>query len=125
MNLSINPDKDNKAKGLIFFDNDGIDTIENNDYIRIDLNYENGKLDVKTKMKDDFNYEYNDNILGRIELYGTNNKEKCNIQITLSDGTEVNKSMEKEAENDKFYIDFSKEEEYAINKINNIQFLSE
>lgn len=122
MNLSINPDKDNKAKGLIFFDNDGIDTIENNDYIRIDLNYENGKLDVITKMKDDFNYEYKDNILGRIELYGTNNKEKCNIQITFSDGTVVNKSMEKEAENDKFYIDFSQEEKYAINNINNIQF---
>ena len=122
MNLSINPDKDNKAKGLIFFDNDGIDTIENNDYIRIDLNYENGKLDVITKMKDGFNYEYQDNILGRVELYGTNNKEKCNIQITFSDGTVVNKSMEKEAENDKFYIDFSQEEKYAINNINNIQF---
>ena len=76
MNLIINPDKDNKAKGLIFFDNDGINTIENKEYIRIDLNYENDQLIINTTKKDGFIYDYQDNILGRIDLLGTNNKQK-------------------------------------------------
>jgi maltase-glucoamylase len=125
MNLSINPDKDNKAKGLIFFDNDGKETIENNDYIRIDLSYDNGNLDVNTTMKDGFVYKYKDNVLGRIELFGTNNKENCNIEITFNDETIINKTMQKDVQNDKFYIEFDQKEEFAINNINNIKFVSE
>ena len=125
MNLSINPDKDNKAKGLIFFDNDGKETIENNDYIRIDLSYDNGNLDVNTTMKDGFVYEYEDNVLGRIELFGTNIKENCNIEITFNDETIINKTMQKDVQNDKFYIEFNQKDEFAINNINNIKFVSE
>ena len=121
-NLIINPDGVNKAKGLIFFDNDGINTIENEEYIRIDLNYENNQLTVITTKKEGFNYDYQDNILGRIDLLGTNNKQNCNIKINFSDGKIVNLTMEKDLENDKFYYIFRETEKYAINDITKIIF---
>ena len=121
MNLIINPDKDKKAKGIIFFDNDGINTIENNDYIRIDLNYQDGQLNITTKMKEDFNYEYKDNIIGKIELLGTNNNQNCDIKIKFKNNNVVDTTMVLDSTNDKFYVDF-KEQEYAINDIINIEF---
>ena len=63
LNLIINPDKYDQAQGVIFFDNDGINTIENKEYIRIDLNYDSGILEINTTMKDEFDYEYDDNII--------------------------------------------------------------
>ena len=124
MNLIINPDKDNKAKGLIFFDNDGINTIENKEYIRIDLNYENNQLIINTTKKDGFIYDYQDNILGRIDLLGTNNKQNCNIIINFADGKIKNLTMDKDVENDKFYYIFKEEEKFVINDINKIIFES-
>ena len=124
MNLIINPDKDNKAKGLIFFDNDGINTIENKEYIRIDLNYENDQLIINTTKKDGFIYDYQDNILGRIDLLGTNNKQNCNIIINFADGKIKNLTMDKDVENDKFYYIFKEEEKFVINDINKIIFES-
>ena len=121
--VQVNPDKDNKAKGLIFFDNDGINTIENKEYIRIDLNYENNQLIINTTKKDGFIYDYQDNILGRIDLLGTNNKQNCNIIINFADGKIKNLTMDKDVENDKFYYIF-KEEEIVINDINKIIFES-
>lgn len=120
-NLIINPDGENKAKGLIFFDNDGINTIENNDYIRVDLNYDNGNLEINTTMKKDFEYQYKDNIIGKVELLGTNNKENCNIQIFNEDILILIYDMEKDIDNDKFYIDI-KDSGISINQITNIKF---
>ena len=123
-NLIINPDGVNKAKGLIFFDNDGINTIENEEYIRIDLNYENNQLTVITTKKEGFNYDYQDNILGRIDLLGTNNKQNCNIIINFADGKIKNLTMDKDVENDKFYYIFKEEKKFVINDINKIIFES-
>ena len=120
LNLIINPDEEKRAKGVIFFDNDGIDTIENEEYIRVDLNYDNGILTVNNTMKEEFKYEYNDNILGMIELFGTDNNEESNITIILKNSSVYNYFMSKDFENDKFYIKLK--ESLIINEINKIEF---
>ena len=121
LNLIINPDEEKRAKGVIFFDNDGIDTIENEEYIRVDLNYDNGILTVNNTMKEEFKYEYNDNILGMIELFGTDNNEESNIIIILKNSSVYNYFMSKDFENDKFYIKLN--ESLIINEINKIEFI--
>ena len=121
LNLIINPDEEKRAKGVIFFDNDGIDTIENEEYIRVDLNYDNGILTVNNTMKEEFKYEYNDNILGMIELFGTDNNEESNITIIIKNSSVYNYFMSKDFENDKFYIKLN--ESLIINEINKIEFI--
>ena len=123
LNLIINPDRDNKAQGVIFFDNDGINTIENKDYLRIDLNYDNGTLNVKILKKEEFIYDYRDNYINKIELFGTNNNENCNIEILFKNETRFNNIMKKDKVNDKFYIYLeSFENEFLLNEINKINF---
>ena len=99
-NLLIFPDENNKAKGLIFFDNDEVNTIENKEYIRIDLDYENGTLSVNTTMKEGFQYAYKDNIIGKIELVDSINNN-CDILINLKNKDSINDSMDKENETQK------------------------
>ena len=118
-NLLIFPDENNKAKGLIFFDNDEVNTIENKEYIRIDLDYENGTLSVNTTMKEGFQYAYKDNIIGKIELVDSINSN-CDILINLKNKDSINDSMDKE--NDKFVYDLNKDNEILINDIINIIF---
>ena len=123
LNLIINPDRDNKAQGVIFFDNDGINTIENKDYLRIDLNYDNGTLNVNIFKKEEFSYDYRDNYINKIELFGTNNNENCNIEILFKNETRFNNIMKKDKVNDKFYIYLeSFENEFLLNEINKINF---
>ena len=123
LNLIINPDRDNKAQGVIFFDNDGINTIENKDYLRIDLNYDNGTLNVNIFEKEEFSYDYRDNYINKIELFGTNNNENCNIEILFKNETRFNNIMKKDKVNDKFYIYLeSFENEFLLNEINKINF---
>ena len=124
INLIINPDKENKASGVIFFDNDGINTIEKGEYIRIDLNYNNGTLDIKTFKKNEFKYDYYDNIIDKIELFGTNNNENCDIEIYFKNSEIYKVNMEKDSENDKFYIHLNDiEHNFIINEINKIDFI--
>ena len=125
MNLIINPDKNDQAQGVIFFDNDGINTIENKEYIRIDLNYENNVMSVNTTVKDGFKYDYNDNFIGKIELWGESNKQDCNITINTM-YLEILQlgpiPMEKDEDNDKFYVDLS-ENNLELDKILNFEFI--
>ena len=124
LNLIINLDEDNKANGVIFFDNDGINTIESKEYIRVDLNYENNNLNVTTTVKEGFKYEFNDNILGVIELWGENNKEECNITINtmLFEQLQLGPyEMIKDYENDKFYFNLTIDS-LELNNILNIEF---
>ena len=124
INLIINPDKENKANGVIFFDNDGINTIEKGEYIRIDLNYNNGTLDVKTFKKNEFKYDYYDNIIDKIELFGTNNNENCDIEIYFKNSQIYKVNMEKDSDNDKFYVHLNDiEQNFIINEINKIDFI--
>ena len=122
MNLIINPDKNNKAQGTIFFDNDEAYTIENEDYIRVDLNYEIGTLNINTFKKNDFNYDYDDNILGKIELYGAKNKGNCSIIFYSNDEEIHTGDMEIDEYNDKFLFEFNSEKNVTIDEITKIKF---
>ena len=124
INLIINPDKEDKASGVIFFDNDGINTIEKGEYIRIDLNYNNGTLDIKTFKKNEFKYDYYDNIIDKIELFGTNNNGNCDIEIYFKNSQIYKVNMEKDSDNDKFYVHLNDiEHNFIINEINKIDFI--
>lgn len=125
INLIINLDENSKANGTIFFDNDGINTIENEEYIRFDLIYENNILNVISTLKENFIYEYNDTSLGIIELWGESNKQECNITINTKIIEQMQKGpypMEKDIENNKFYIDLHSDE-LKLEEILNIEFI--
>ena len=89
LNLIINPDNEGNSKGVIFFDNDGKDVIENNSYFRVDLDFKNKILNIKTNITDSNYYKYKDNILNRIEIWRISElfkninieKEKFNLLI--------------------------------------------
>ena len=69
LNIIINIDNKNESKGSIFFDNDGINTIKSKEFIRVDLFYSNKQLDIFTNRNNLEKYNYNDNILGKIEMW--------------------------------------------------------
>ena len=124
LNLIINLDENNKANGVLFYDNDGINTIEKKEYMRIDLNYEDDVLNVNTTVKDDFEYQYKDTNIGMLELWGESNKEGCNITIQTKDFLQLEIGpyiMKKDKENDKFYINMTIDE-LKLEQILNIRF---
>ena len=69
INLIINPDNEGNSKGVIFFDNDGNDIIEKNKYIRVDLEFKNKILNIKTNNINNKTYKYKDNLLKTIEIW--------------------------------------------------------
>ena len=69
INLIINPDHEGYSKGTIFFDNDEIDTIELEKYIRINLEFKNKILSVEVINKKKMDYIFKDNIINRIEIW--------------------------------------------------------
>ena len=124
LNLIINPDKDNKAKGVIFFDeSDGVDTIANNDYMRIDLSYDNGELIVNSTHREIYYTDPDmDMIIERIDLFGTNNKDTCKLNYTFNNNDPSINNMEKDVENDKFYYVFPENSTMFINRFINFKF---
>ena len=123
LNLIINVEN-SKASGVIIFDNDGINTIENKDYIRVDLNYGNNVLNVNTIKKDGIKYDYKDNILGILEIWGEDVNKDCKITInTKISGQETlgPYNMEKDKDNEKFYYDLSLVQ-VKLDEINNVKF---
>jgi alpha-glucosidase (family GH31 glycosyl hydrolase) len=69
LNLIINIDHMKQAKGVIFFDNEEIDTIKNQTYIRVNLFFFDKKLIVNTHKNKLENYNFNDHILNTIEIW--------------------------------------------------------
>jgi len=69
INLIININYIKQSKGIIFFDNDEVNTIENRKYYRVDLFFISKRLTIKTNKNKLKNYKYNDHILGKIELW--------------------------------------------------------
>ena len=69
INLLINPDNEGYSRGVIFFDNDESDIIENNNYIRVDLEFKNKILNIKVDNINNEIYNFKDNILNTIEIW--------------------------------------------------------
>ena len=69
MNLIININNLKESKGVIFFDNDEINTIKKMKYIRVDLTYRDKVLSINTNKNNLEKYNFDDHILGTIEFW--------------------------------------------------------
>ena len=121
LNLMINPDENKKAKGLIFLDNDEVNTIEEEKYFRIELDYDNGFLKVNTKSREDFIYNFEDNKIRIIEILGGGEHTSCLITINIIESEPIIGNMEYDENNDKFSFK-SENKDIFINEIKNIEF---
>ena len=115
INLIINPDHEGYSKGTIFFDNDEIDTIELEKYIRINLEFKNKILSVEVINKKKMDYIFKDNIINRIEIWRVNeimefNSKKDNEIVLKYDLTSKKEKQIKgkiDLINNKLIIDFN------------------
>ena len=115
INLIINPDHEGYSKGTIFFDNDEIDTIELEKYIRINLEFKNKILSVEVINKKKMDYIFKDNIINRIEIWRVNeimefNSKKDNEIVLKYDLTSKEEKQIKgkiDLINNKLIIDFN------------------
>ena len=125
LDLIININSSKQSTGEIFFDNDEKDTIKEKKYYRVDLNFLDNKLEIHTDKNNLTNYNYNDHILGNIELWNINNilditkeenkDKKFTFEINYLPDLNINKEIIEgnlDIENNKIVFDFSK-----INKI--------
>ena len=115
INLIINPDHEGYSKGTIFFDNDEIDTIELEKYIRVNLEFKNKILSVEVINKKKMDYIFKDNIINRIEIWRMNeimefNSKKDNEIVLKYDLTSKKEKQIKgkiDLINNKLIIDFN------------------
>ena len=122
INLIINPDHEGYSKGTIFYDNDEIETIEKNKYIRVNLEFKNKELIVKVINTSDKNYLYQDNIINRIEIWRINEiinindikNNSINLKYDLTEEKNQNINAKFDVINNKLISDF-KENNKDIN----------
>ena len=122
INLIINPDHEGYSKGTIFYDNDEIETIEKNKFIRVNLEFKNKELIVKVINTSDKNYLYQDNIINRIEIWRINEiinindikNNSINLKYDLTEEKNQNINAKFDVINNKLIIDF-KENNKDIN----------
>ena len=122
INLIINPDHEGYSKGTIFYDNDEIETIEKNKFIRVNLEFKNKELIVKVINTSDKNYLYQDNIINRIEIWRINEiinindiqNNSINLKYDLTEEKKQNINAKFDVINNKLIIDF-KENNKDIN----------
>ena len=135
INLIINIDYYNQSKGELFYDNDEINTIEENKYYRVEIFYSEKKLTFNTFKNNLDSYEYQDHILGKIELWRASqifvmndkNEQKTKmvlLNIKYADNT-VDENIEGiyDLDNDKIVFDVSNnDKKISIFNINEITF---
>ena len=121
INLIINIDDFKQSKGEIFYDNDETNTIEENKYYRVEMFFSEKKLTFNTFKNNLESYEYQDHILGKIELWraneifqmNDNNEQKTKmvmLNIKYSDNTkDENIEGIYDSINDKIVFDLSKD----------------
>ena len=132
INLIINIDNFNRSKGELFFDNDEVDTIENQKYYRVNMYFNGEKLIFTTSKNNLDKYNYKDHILGKIEFWrvkeiikSLDKSKKISINITFNEKINFSEDIEGiyDQENDKIIFDFSDDEkEISIFDINEIIF---
>ena len=122
LNLIINPNELKQSKGILFFDNDDINTIMKKTYYRIDMSFKENKLIINCQKNLIDKYNYNDNFLGKIEiwradeLFEIHNKEQkenlFKLNIVYSDNNKEIDNFEGsyEQENNKIIYDFSQKD---------------
>jgi alpha-glucosidase (family GH31 glycosyl hydrolase) len=102
INLIINPDQHKRSKGELFYDNDDNKTIEQKMYIKVDLLFDSNDLFIYTNKNNIDKYNYNDHILGNIEIWRANELFKIktdNNSSILFKGTLFFNNEDKKHEN--------------------------
>ena len=135
INLIINIDYYNQSKGELFYDNDEINTIEENKYYRVEIFYSEKKLTFNTFKNNLDSYEYQDHILGKIELWRAsqifvmNDKNEQKTKMVLLNIKYADNSVDEniegiyDLENDKIVFDVSNnDKKISIFNINEITF---
>ena len=128
LNLIINPDNRGCSYGTIFFDNDESDTLQENKFIRVDLEFKDKILKIVVN-SNDVKYIYSDDILNIIEIWRINeifkeetiNKGQINIKIQLKNEYIITNGFFYKAEN-KMKIYFV--ENVSLFEINEINFIN-
>ena len=123
LDLIINIDCNKQSQGVIFFDNDDRNTIKDKTFYRVELNYTNNELYIKTFENNLTKYDFKDNLLGVIEIWNANNifdskkKENKEEKISLEINYKINLNQEKEivegkydSDNNKLIFDLTKKE---------------
>ena len=124
INLIINIDQYGTSTGVIFFDNDEKDAVNNALYHKVDISYSEKKLTFTTTKNNMEKYDYNDHILGVIEFWRAsevfkieNDKDEKKTKIIKSKITFVNNKYNPEdvegaydKENDKVIFEISSTE---------------
>ena len=73
LDLIINVNSLKQSHGVIFFDNDDANTISDKKYYKVELNFTDNVMNICTEKNNLAKYNYNDHILGTIELWNANN----------------------------------------------------
>ena len=118
LNIIINPNDLKQSKGVLFFDNDNNDTIMKKSYYRIDLSFNGQKLMIKCNKNNLEKYNYNDHIIGKIEIWRANeifeinNIDQNSLNINLINDSKRIDNIEGiyDKDNNKIIYDFSKNE---------------
>ena len=118
LDLIININDLKQSSGVIFFDNDDINTIIGKRYCRVDLNFTENKLIINSQKNNLKKYNYTDDILGNIELWNANkvfndiNKNmKFDIEIVCIKGNKMIEGKFDE-ENNKITFNINEKEKY-------------
>ena len=115
LNLIINPDHEGYSRGTIFFDNDHRDTIEMDEYLRVNLEFKNRELSVEVINSSEINYLYKDSMINKIEIWRINEiininaMKDNNINLKYDLTTKKNENIKSKLDliNNKLIIDFN------------------
>ena len=115
LNLIINPDHKGYSKGTIFFDNDEPETIEKNNFIRVNLEFIDKELKVNIININNMKYLGKDNIINRIEIWRVNQNidvhmfNDINLNLKFDLTTKKNNQIKAKIDdiNNKLIIDFN------------------
>ena len=103
INLIININDVKQSKGIIFFDNDEVNTIKEQKYYRVELFFISKRLVIKTNKNKLQEYKYNDHILGKIELWRASEifemENEENKNKTFSINIDYNDELEEKESN--------------------------
>ena len=109
LNLIINPDNLLKSKGVLFFDNDELDTVENKKYFRVDMSFENKKMIFKLNKNNLEKYNYRDNIIEKIEIWRFSEIFGKATKVKAKFKESINSEGVLDTVNDKVIFDLNKE----------------
>ena len=127
ISLIINVDNIMRAKGILFFDNDEVDTVSKKKYFRVEMEFNNKKLMFKMENNALKNYNYKDHYLDKIEIWRVNEVFESNIENVKMNLIYKNNKQQNmvhslqpiiDNDNNKIVFEFSKENDEMVSIFN-------